>query len=115
MPNGKKVASMTFTKGKHILQQNGRAGIPEGSIKLAGFQLRYIYLIDKSCKITVPVLPFSKIDELGAGMYRGKRISISERRYAAVAHSGERLASSQEGAFDATVPLQNSEITATNA
>jgi hypothetical protein len=47
---------------------------------LKGFQNRYIYLIDKNCKITVPILPFSKIDELGAGMYRGKRISLEERK-----------------------------------
>jgi hypothetical protein len=40
---------------------------------LQGNQLRYIYLIDKSCKITVPILPFSKIDEMGAGMYKGKK------------------------------------------
>lgn len=48
--------------------------------KLSGFQLRYIYLIDKSCKITVPILPFSKIDEMGAGMYKGKKISLTERK-----------------------------------
>ena len=47
--------------------------------KLEGFQLRYIYLIDKSCKITVPILPFSKIDEMGAGMYKGKKISLKDR------------------------------------
>ena len=45
-----------------------------------GYSLRYIYLIDKSCKITVPILPFSKIDEMGAGMYKGKKISLSERQ-----------------------------------
>jgi hypothetical protein len=48
--------------------------------KLQGYQLRYIYLIDKSCKITVPILPFSKIDEVGAGMYKGKKITLQERR-----------------------------------
>ena len=48
--------------------------------KLDGFQLRYIYLIDKSCKIAVPILPFSKIDELGAGMYKGKKITLQERK-----------------------------------
>jgi len=50
--------------------------------KLEGYQLRYIYLIDKSCKITVPILPFSKIDELGAGMYKGKKITLQERQQA---------------------------------
>ncbi len=39
-----------------------------------GKQLKYIYLIDKTCKITVPILPFSKIDEMGARMYKGERL-----------------------------------------
>ena len=51
-----------------------------GAEPLEGFQLRYIYLIDKSCKITVPILPFSKIDEMGAGMYKGKKITLAERQ-----------------------------------
>jgi len=50
-----------------------------GAEKMVGFQLRYIYLIDKSCKITVPILPFSKIDEMGAGMYKGEKITQAER------------------------------------
>ena len=51
-----------------------------GSI-LKGFQLRYIYFIDKSCKdkLTVPIIPFSKIDEIGAGMYKGEKITQAER------------------------------------
>lgn len=80
LPNGEVRAKMTFTKGSNILKQNGKATIPEGSAYLNGFQLRYIYLIDKSCKITVPILPFSKIDEVGAGMYKGKRITLQDRR-----------------------------------
>lgn len=76
-----------------------------------GKQLKYIYLIDKSCKITVPILPFSKIDEMGAGMYKGKKVSLQERKQdAAVAHKGERLTTSQEGAFDSTLPLQSKGI-----
>jgi hypothetical protein len=69
--NGKVVADLTFQKGKHILNSNGKAVVPDGFKMLDGYQLRYIYLLDKSCKITVPVLPFSRIDELGAGMYKG--------------------------------------------
>lgn len=48
---------------------------------LKGYQLRYIYFIDKKCraKLTVPEIPFSRIDEVGAGMYKGERIEISER------------------------------------
>jgi len=51
-----------------------------GGEVLKGFQLRYIYLIDKTCKITVPILPFSRIDEMGAGMYKGKKITLAERQ-----------------------------------
>jgi hypothetical protein len=47
-----------------------------------GKQLKYIYLIDSKCKITVPILPFSKIDELGAGMYKGEKITLQERKQA---------------------------------
>ena len=41
--------------------------------RITGYSIRYIYLIDKTCKITVPILPFSAIDEAGARMYKGKR------------------------------------------
>jgi hypothetical protein len=108
LPNGKRVASMTFTKGKHILSQNGRAGVPEGSKKVEGYQFRYIYLIDKTCKITVPILPFSKIDEMGAGMYKGKKITLAERKKN-ICEGGlnkSRLASSQEMAVTPTPSLK---------
>lgn len=48
--------------------------------KLKGFQNRYIYLIDKTCKINAEILPFSKIDEMGAGMYKGEKIKLSDRK-----------------------------------
>lgn len=40
-----------------------------------GYQFRYIYFIDKSYKdkLTVPIIPFSKIKELGVGMYKGEK------------------------------------------
>ncbi len=122
MPNGDKVASLVFglKYGDDITAKtnpNGRYGkkVNEsvgdffkrvGAKPLNGFQLRYIYLIDKTCKITVPILPFSKIDEMGAGMYKGKRVSLQDRKNAAVAHSGEHCDSITEGAFDATLPLK---------
>lgn len=80
LPNGEIRAKMTFTKGTHILKQNGKANIPKGSEYLNGYQLRYIYLIDKKCEIASPILPFSKIDELNAGMYKGKKITLQERK-----------------------------------
>jgi len=38
-----------------------------------GYQLKYIYFIDKTLEkdLTKPVVPFSKIAEVGAGMYKG--------------------------------------------
>lgn len=48
---------------------------------LKGYQLRYVYFIDKSYrqKLTVPEIPFSKIDELGAGMYKGEKVTVEKR------------------------------------
>lgn len=57
------------TKAKHGTSKEDFTGAE----KLQGFQLRYIYLIDKDCEITVPILPFSKIKEVGAGMYKGEK------------------------------------------
>jgi hypothetical protein len=43
--------------------------------KLEGFQLCYIYFLNKEARnrLTVPILPFSAIDKMGAGMYLGKK------------------------------------------
>ena len=80
-----------------------------GSKAINGFQNRYIYLIDKTCKITVPILPFSKIDEMGAGMYKGQRVSLQERKQAQEVHQVEQLASSQkEGGSNPTPALKTS-------
>ena len=54
----------------------------EGAKALVGFQNRYIYLIDKSCNITVPILKFSEIDSKGAGMYKGEKVTFEERNRA---------------------------------
>jgi len=47
---------------------------------LIGFQLKYIYLIDKESKLNVEELPFSEIDKQGAGMYKGEKITLKERQ-----------------------------------
>ena len=82
---GKRIAKKTLDNenypkinGKYYsryLLENGEAkAIP-------GFQLKYIYFIDKTkiTNLTVPILPFSKIDEMGAGMYKGVKITQSSR------------------------------------
>lgn len=45
-----------------------------------GYQLKYVYLIDKSCILTKSEISFDKIDEIGAGMYKGQKITLQERR-----------------------------------
>lgn len=47
---------------------------------LIGYQLRYVLIIDKNSKLSCPVIPFSKIDEMGAGMYKGEKITMAERK-----------------------------------
>lgn len=48
---------------------------------IKGNMLKYIYFIDKNKEkdLTVPIIPFSKIDELDAGMYKGEKITQAER------------------------------------
>lgn len=58
-------------------------GISSASIKLGtkiveGYQLRYIYVLDPNFHIAVPIIPFEKIDEIGAGMYKGEKRKISD-------------------------------------
>jgi len=45
---------------------------------LQGFQIKYIFFIDKSCEqnLTLPVLPFSHLEKIGARMYKGKRPTV---------------------------------------
>ena len=48
--------------------------------KIPGYQLRYVYFLNPAARqrLTVPILPFSKIDEIGAGMYKGKPKRMTE-------------------------------------
>jgi len=67
------------TDGKFSMKKYVEAA---GAVLLPGWQLRYIYFIDKTARarLTVPEIPFSRIDELGAGMYRGEKITVAERK-----------------------------------
>lgn len=70
---------LSKTKGKNLTIEQCVNNF--GGEVLQGYMLRYIYFINKSYKdkLTVPILPFSKIDEMGAGMYKGKKITQAER------------------------------------
>lgn len=52
-----------------------------GAKYVEGYQLRYIYFLDKKAKakLKVPIIPFSDIDKVGAGMYKGEKIERSQR------------------------------------
>jgi hypothetical protein len=78
-PNAEKKAAKFLKDNIKTGGATMRPYIEAGFKPLDGFQLRYIYIIDKTCKLTVPTIPFNKIDEIGAGMYRGNKISIKER------------------------------------
>lgn len=85
LPNGEKLHSMTIKSSKKIMSKYGNwkkylDTEHLGWKKLKGHQLRYIYLIDKKCEITVPIIPFSEIDKAGAGMYKGEKISLAQRK-----------------------------------
>lgn len=95
LPNGTHICQMTITAhpdGKELRDACKFLGIPLknytvtewkkfGAIDIPGFQLRYIYFIDPKWRkrLTVPEIPFSKIDEMGAGMYKGENVSRESR------------------------------------
>lgn len=72
------LSKTTMSKANNIRNGGGEASmrpfVEAGARPLPGFQLRYLYFIDPTARarLTVPVLPFSEIDRLGAGMYLGQ-------------------------------------------
>lgn len=84
MPDGSIKADKTLND--HATKKSGWWK-KNGAKAIGGFQLRYIYFLnaDARKRLTVPILPFSKIDELGAGMYKGKPKRVKQ------ANSGDQL------------------------
>lgn len=97
LPSGEKIHKMTLESspnqprpelgGKSYYQLTGGrysfskyVEAVQGKV-LTGFQFRYIYFIDKAYRkrLTVPEIPFSKIDEMDAGMYKGEKVTQKER------------------------------------
>lgn len=109
-PDGEVACTMTYGKAQWSKKNNGRGSGPHylksiGAERVSGYQLRYIYLIDKTMKITSKILPFSAIDAKGAGMYKGKKISIAERRKQAAAEETGSGVQSETGGLTPTLPL----------
>ena len=72
LPDGRIVADKSLNS--HPLK-NTTWWKARGAKELEGFQIRYIYFLDRSCrqKLTVPILPYSAIEDAGAKMYKGER------------------------------------------
>lgn len=103
-PSGDRLTSVTLSTNWYtpqVAKQAKLLGVPVkyrpiaewmklGAKPIPGFQLRYIYFLDKKsrAKLTVPELPFSEIDRLGAGMYKGEQIEQSVRH--AIKTEGQR-------------------------
>lgn len=62
-----------------------------GGRPLPGFQLRYIYFLrpEARARLSVPIIPFSRISEVGASMYRGQKRAGSKAIVAPPNHGGE--------------------------
>lgn len=120
-PTGDRIAGMTIEANWElpiIKKQCDFAGIPHkprtraqwkkyGAKPISGYQLKYIYFLDKAYKekLTVPILPFSEIDKRGAGMYKGTASTVQSRRITK-ANSGDQL---ECGGAIPTSALQSSE------
>lgn len=81
MPDGKIISKKTLDND---IGENGnyKSSIAKkmGAKPLDGFQLKYIYFLNKESKknLTVPILQFNKIDEIKGRMYKGKRVVSSD-------------------------------------
>lgn len=99
-----RICRVSATKGGNILGTGGSSMasfVAAGFKPIPGFQLRYVYFLNPEARarLTVPELPFSKIAEMGAGMYRGEKRATSKDNVA----SGFQ---SEEGGVNPTVALQ---------
>jgi hypothetical protein len=102
-PDGEVVADKTFNNNADKKYK----GLKKSQCKpLLGYQLRYIYFLNAEARqrLTVPVLPFSKIDEIGAGMYKGKPKRMKQ------ANSGDQPESGGAAPTHALQSLQDASI-----
>jgi hypothetical protein len=69
------LSRVTATKSKHAVRGSASMKPYEeaGFKPIPGYQLRYIYFLDPTARqnLTVPEIPFSRIAEVGASMYKG--------------------------------------------
>ena len=118
MPDGQRIAGMTLEanynteKVRNVSKAIGVEHKPRTrkqwkalvASPIEGFMFRYIYFLNPEAKkrLTVPILPFSKIDEMGARMYKG--VSYARTKQANLSDQLER------GGVTPTCTLQNALI-----
>lgn len=109
-PDGTRIANLVLTAlwdCESVRDLCARLGVPHrprsltdwkalGGRELPGFQLRYVFFLNPAARdrLSVPVIPFEKIDEIGAGMYRGQRIPRSSRAKGQAAENPSALGGS---------------------
>lgn len=76
LPDGSIVARMTLDHDVERKGKNSGYWKKNGAKPLVGYQLRYVYFLNPKAKnrLTCPIIPFSKIEEVGASMYLGQSI-----------------------------------------
>ena len=82
--SGKAIAAVTASKGVYALRQGGKSSIQwlkdAGYEYIPGYQLRYVKFLypDMEHRLMCPILPYTEIDRVGAGMYKGRPKDSSE-------------------------------------
>ena len=84
MPDGSIMADITLNTTQAKIGKGAGYWKKNGAKPLDGYQFRYIYFLNPKAKerLTVPIIPFSKIDEIGAKMYKGSRITDTRDKQA---------------------------------
>jgi hypothetical protein len=108
IPRPTVIHEISMKKGKSSKEfyetTGGKASVKDfvekyGATRLKGFQIRYIYFLDRSKikDLQCPILPFSELEKAGAKMYKGMRRP----------NSGTDGFPPAEGGANPTPPLQN--------
>lgn len=96
LPDGSRICNVSLHTGLRAWRNNGSTSSrllrEQGAHPLEGYQLRYVKFLNPEARarLTVGEVPFSKIEDVGAGMYRGQ--TISRRRQKATLGSPEEAA-----------------------
>lgn len=109
-PKGETAIRFALQKDKNVRMSGGSTSMKKykesGWEPMEGYQLRYVYFLNPASRerLTVPIIPFSKIDEIGARMYKGERVSVGS------VDSDTSGYQPEEGGASPTPTLQNTGV-----